>query len=452
MSQSTALSGKEGLRAFMTLWIGEVVSILGTGLSAFAAGIWVYQRTGSVTSFSLISLVVILPSFLFSPFAGALVDRWDRRRIMVMSNLGQCFITSFLALLLFAGRLEYWHIYVVGIIASILALFNKLAFETAITSLLSAEDFGRASGLMQIGPAAAQILSPLIAGGLLALIRFQGLLLIDSLTFLFAIGTLFMVRIPPRVRGDGEAQLAKTPLYKEATFGWSYIARRRGLLGLLAFFALINFVIGLSGVTLTPLLMGFTSPQMIAVVAAVSSTGMLLGSIAMGIWGGPKRPVYGVLGFGLILGLGFIVIGWQTSIVVIVATGFLIQFVAPAAFGSNQAIWLSKTPAEIQGRVFAVRTMVQSSIIPLAYIAGGPLADRVFSPLLVAGGPWAGTIGRLLGVGPNRGIGLMLVVMGLLTVLVSAAGYVYSPLRQVDTEVPDVTSTTAGQIVAEQTS
>src|SRR5262249_34917161 len=250
-----------------------------------------------------------------------------------------------------------------------------------------------------------------------------------SFTFLFAVATLFIVRIPARNGVRATEQIAKTPqknsLYNEATFGWGYIARRRGLLGLLLFFALLYFMIGLSTVTLTPLLLGFTSPQVIAIATAVSSTGMLVGSIAMGIWGGPKRAVHGVLSFGLILALGFMVIGFETSVFVVVAAGFIIQFAAPAAFGSNQTIWLSKTPAEVQGRVFAVRMMVQSSITPLAYLAGGPLADRVFGPLLVATGPWSGTVGRFMGVGPGRGIGLMLVVMGVLTLLASIAAYVY---------------------------
>src|SRR5262245_48580701 len=102
MIQSTADSDKRGMKSFLTIWIGEVVSILGTGLSAFAAGIWVYQRSGSVTKFSLISLCVFLPNLLFAPLVGALVDRWERRRIMIVANLGQCLLVVFLALLLFA--------------------------------------------------------------------------------------------------------------------------------------------------------------------------------------------------------------------------------------------------------------------------------------------------------------------------------------------------------------
>ncbi|HKV37667.1 MAG TPA: MFS transporter, partial [Blastocatellia bacterium] len=257
-----------------------------------------------------------------------------------------------------------------------------------------------------------------------------------------------LVKIPapdaqaePASPGEGAAHHAFS--IKGTTYGWTYVVARRGLLGLLVFSAVLNLAIGLSGVTLTPLLLSICSAKAVGTIAAFGAFGMLIGSIGMGVWGGPKRRVHGVLGFGLLLGIGFVVTGLQISPIVIALASFAIQLFAPITFSSNQAIWLSKTPSDVQGRVFAVRTMVQSCSLPIAYLAGGPLGDRIFKPLLVAGGPLANTVGRVVGVGPARGIGLMFIVVGLAMLVASFAGYLYSPLRHIDDRLPDMTTSPA---------
>jgi MFS transporter, DHA3 family, macrolide efflux protein len=176
-------------------------------------------------------------------------------------------------------------------------------------------------------------------------------------------------------------------------------------------------------------------------VLSIGGVGMLAGSLVMGVWGGPKRRVYGVLGARLVQGLVFFLGGLQPSAPLIAGASFIFLFAYSILVGSIQALFQSKVAPDVQGRVFAVRRMIVWSSMSLAYLVAGPLADHVFEPLLAANGPLAGSIGRLIGAGPGRGIGLLFMVMGILTMLATAVGYLYPRLRRVEDELPDMIAT-----------
>lgn len=427
-----------GFLTFLTVWFGQVISVLGTGLTAFALGVWVYQRTGSVTLFALMSTAAILPGLIASPFAGAFVDRWDRRWVMIVSNVLSSLNILAVALLLYAGRLEIWHIYIALMLNSIAGAFHQPAFSASTTLLVSKEHYGRASGMVQLGVAIAQIAAPLLAGLLMATIEIWGAVLVDGATFLFAMLSLLVVRIPrPPVTSEGAA--ARGKLRQEATFGLRYIAARPGLLGLLLFLALTNFTVGIVQVLLTPLVLSFAAPAVLGQVLSVGGIGMLLGGIIVSIWGGPRRRVLGILGFALLQGVMLMLGGLQPSALLIGGATAVFLFSTMFINSCNQAIWQSKVPPDLQGRVFSIRMMVAWSSLPLAYLSAGPLADYVFEPLMAAGGPLAGSVGQLIGVGPGRGIGLLAGILGILVILSVIAGYVYPRLRFLERELPDVT-------------
>jgi hypothetical protein len=161
---------------------------------------------------------------------------------------------------------------------------------------------------------------------------------------------------------------------------------------------------------------------------------MLVGSVALSVWGGPRRRIRGVLGFAAVFGLCLILMGMRPSIPLIAAASFGLLFTAPIILGCNRAIWLSQTPPNMQGRVGSIRMMIEWSATPLAYLIAGPLADKIFEPLLAAGGPLAGSLGKFMGVGPGRGIGLMVMTLGALVLLLTTAGCMNSQLRNVETE------------------
>lgn len=425
-----------GMGAFATIWLGQLVSIIGSGLTDFAIGIWVYQRTGSVTKFALVTLSFSIPRLLVTLLAGALVDRWDRRLIMILSDAGSALCTLALALLLLAGRLEVWNLCLIIALSSIFGVFHRLAFTAATVFLVPKRHLGRASGMTQTGQAVAQIVAPLLAGELLLTGGLLGVLVIDCATFLVALLALLLVRVPsPAASAEGAA--GGGSLRREIAGGWRYIKARSGLLRLLLFFTVINFSVGLSTVLFMPLLLSFASIQTASLIISLGSVGLLAGSLAMSLWGGPDRRVYGVLGFGLLLGLCLVLAGSRPSAWLVAAATFGVLFTPPIINGCSQAIWQSKTPPDLQGRVLSVRMLIGWSASPLAYAAAGPLADNVFEPLLAPGGALAGSLGRLIGVGQGRGIGLLFIAAGVVTTLAALGGFLSPRLRMLEDELPD---------------
>jgi MFS family permease len=425
------------MASFFAMWLGLTLSALGNFLSSFALGVWVYQATGSVTLQGLILFFGTAPALLASPFAGVLVDRWDRRLAMMVSAAGTGLASLVLALLFFAGHLEPWTIYA-GVAAS--AAFQSLrwpAMSAATTQLVPKAQFGRATGLIQFGLSAAQVLGPLAGALLLQGIGLGGVLVADFGASLLALAALVPLAVGRPAAGR-PADRSREPWLAELAVGWRYIAARRGLLGLLALFAATNFALGLVLVLTTPLVLSFTSVEVLGTIQSVAGAGMLAGGVAMALWGGPKKRVAGIVGLLGLQGVTLLLAGARSDAVLIGAAAFGFFFFFPLVSGCSQVIWLAKVAPEVQGRVFATRRMVALASVPVASLAAGPLADRVFEPLLAPGGPLAPTVGQILGVGPGSGIRLLLLVLALLLFATVAVAAASRSLMRVEQELPDL--------------
>ncbi len=424
------------MRKFIIIWFSQLVSLIGSGLTNFAIGIWVYQHTGSATQFALISVFSILPSILITPLAGALVDRWNRRWAMLFSDAGAVISTLAIALLLFAGRLEVWHIYLCVAVSSIFSTFHRLAYTTTITLLVPKRHLSRASGMLQMARAVSRLFSPMLAGALIVAIQIQGIVLIDCVTFLFAVTAQLFVRFPkPKILVEDKVE--KGLLLHELVYGWTYIATRPSLCGLLIFFTASNFLTGVVSVLFNPLVLTFTSVTVLGTVFSIGGSGMLLGGLVMSVWGGHKHRIYSILSFTLLNGLCVLLAGFKPSVAVFCVAIFIYFFGVAIVNASIGAIWQSKVAPTLQGRVFAMRNMFILVSLPLAYLIAGPLADKVFEPLLAVGGPLAGSIGQVIGVGQGHGIALLFIVLGILTMLTAFGGYLYLPLRLLEEKLPD---------------
>ncbi|HET9228777.1 MAG TPA: MFS transporter [Thermoanaerobaculia bacterium] len=424
-----------GAPAFGLVWLGQLVSSVGSGLTGFALGLWVFQKTGSVTQYAAIAFFGALPGLLAAPLAGVLVDRWDRRQVMLWANLGSGFRTLAVAGLMWADRLQIWHVYVAVAVASVFRTFHLTSYIAATTLLVPKKHLARAGGMTQFGQAAAETLAPLLAGLLVTLVGVAGVLLIDFVTFLVAVATLALVHIPrPPASAAGRANRSMT---QEAAYGWQFIRERTGLRGLLIYFAMLNLVLSMVSVLIVPLVLSVADAVTLGRVLAVSSAGLLAGSIMMAVTGGPKPHIHGVLGFGLLFGAGMVLVGLRPDPWLMAAGLFITMFGAPVINGASQAIWQTKVPPDVQGRVFAMRRMLAQFTAPLGHLAAGPLADRVFLPLLLPGGALAGSLGPVLGIGPGRGIALLFITVALLPILVSLWGYAQPRVRRVEEDLPD---------------
>lgn len=440
------------MRGFLIIWLGELISMLGSGLTGFALGVWIYQETGLATPFAITVLLGTLPRILLSPIAGSLADRWNRRWIMILSDTGSALVTLLAFFLLQGDSLQIWMIYLISVLYSIFGAFQEPAYTASITMLVPKKDLARASGLGSLGQALESLLTPVAAGFLFVAIGLRGIILIDFLTFFFAIGALLLVHIPqPEYRPPGDVAggaasegnqpqaQPKTGLWADAVFGWRYLRARSGLFGLLWFYALVNFFLNFSMVLLGPMLLSQHTPREYGLVQMVIGAGTLAGSLVLSAWGGPKgRKIPTVIGFIALCSAGLLLAGISSSVVLIGAGLFLMLFSVPIASGSSQVIFQAKVAPDVQGRVFAIRSMISRSVTPLAFALAGPLADRLLEPLMAAQGALGSSfLGSLFGSGPGRGIGIGFVFSGLCLLAACALAYANPRLRLLEDELPD---------------
>jgi DHA3 family macrolide efflux protein-like MFS transporter len=428
------------MRAFNTVWIGQTVSLLGSSMSGFALGVWVFVQTGSAVGFALNLLLDMLPRALLSTFAGLLADRYDRRRIMMFADLGACLATVAAALLFAGGKLLPWHVYLLTALDASASAMQGPAFGAAITQLVPKEKFGRANGMLQLGEAIGQIAAPVLAGMVFAAYGLATVLAIDMATFLFAFSSLMAIRLP-RLQASGLDDASSHANWTtQLAQAIRYLRPRQGLIGLMVLFAMVNFFVGVAEALLTPMVLLFTTPDVLGRIMTVGGLGMLIGSIAFTATGGGRRRIFVVFGGYAALGTAVILAGSGPSADRIGAAVFLAFLAVPVVMGASQTILQAKIAPEIQGRVFGLRMALNTLAFAMAYPLSGWLADAVFEPFMASGSRLAGSIGGLIGFGPGRGMGLLFVLTGILAVVTALSALALPRVRRVELELPDWTN------------
>ena len=424
------------MKIFSIIWVGQLLSLIGSGLTSFALGIWIYKQNESVTQLTLISLFTTIPGLVTGPLIGALVDRWDRRLVMIVSDLISALTIMSMALLYFSNLLAFWHICLGVAINSISGAFFWPAYHASTAILVPTKQLGRAGGMNEIAYAATQLIAPILGAALLNGIGLSAIFMLDGISFLLALSTLLFVRVP--TLQSAEPAKPRAALWREALYGWTYIRARHGLVALLVFAVVTRFVMGSVNILATPLVLAFSTEQVLGTIMSVGGVGAVIGSIAMTSWGGPKRRIYGVLGGELVGGICILVAGLKPSIPLFGVAIFVYLLRWPIGLICNQAIWLSKVAPEVQGRVLSIRQLVGFSALPLSYLVSGPLVDRVLEPLFSAEGGLTNSVGQVIGTGPGRGIAFLFVLMGTLTIIASIVGFLNPRLRLVEQELPDL--------------
>ncbi len=429
------------MRTFFIVWLGQVVSLLGTKLTEFALGFWIldqtYQDTGTITQFALTILFMYLPKVIISPIAGVIVDRWNRRYAMIMSDFGTGLITIVILALVWSNNLAVWHIYLALIASSSLNAFQQPAYTAAIAQIVPPKNLSRANGMVQASFAIAKIAAPAIAGLLLNYFGLKTVLSIDLTTFCIAIITLFSVKFPEFKRFSKAKTRVIDRVVADAVAGWNYIVGRPGLVRLVCFIAISYFTMGMIEVVLWPLLYQPGSTEELGLVLSVGGCGMLLGSVLMSVWSGPSNRIKAIIGFVGLQGAIVLIGGLKTSPIVLAVGIFGYLFSQPIIVSCNQAIWQSKVPSRLQGRVFALQQTLERSLAVCAYLLAGPLVDNVLNPLMAEGGIVARAIGKIVNTGMGQGVPLLLVILGMINLMVVAIAYREPRLRHLERELPD---------------
>jgi len=386
----------------------------------------------------LVGFFAFAPTVFVSPFAGALVDRWNRKFVMMLSDLAAVMSTMVVFLLFFTGNLQIWHLYITGAFSGAFGAFQFPAYSAAVTTMVSKKQYGRASGMLSMAQFGSNILAPVLAVILLTTIGIPGILAIDMVTFLVAIGALLLVHIPqPAVTEEGRK--SKGSFWKESVYGFRYIVKRPSLLALQLIFFTVNLVVTFATTVMAPMLLARTGNDatVLGIVQSAIGLGGIVGSILLSIWGGPKRRIHGVL-IGLTLAMvGILLLGLGRSPLIWALSAFFTLLFVPILNGSTQAIWQAKVAPDVQGRVFAARLMISQLSVPVAMLVSGPLADQVFEPAMMPGGSLAPLFSELVGTGPGAGMSLMFVIAGALGILIGLGGYAFRVVRNVEDILPD---------------
>ncbi len=423
----------EGAKTFSVVWFGQLTSLLGSSMTRFGLAIWVYQETGSATQLALIVMASRVPMLLVSPFVGALVDRWDRRTAMLVSDTGAAVGTLATMLLVITGSLEIWHLYVTLSFSGLFAAFQFPAYSAAVTLLVPKEHYARASGMVQLAGSVGGVVAPILAATVVVTAGLGPLFIADVASYLVAVATLLVVRFPG-VEPSERRGRGITGLLEEAAEGLSFITARRGLLILLLSFLMVNFAFAFQGVLTIPLLLNLTSEQTAGLIVSLGAGGVAVGSLTLTAWGGPENKVLGVYLPIMAMGVGLVMMGLRPSVWLVAAGLLLMLGTHPIAGGSSQAIWQAKVPPQLQGRVFAIRQISAISASPIAFLSAGVLADRVFEPMFATDGS---LLTGIFGSGPGRGIGFLFACTGIVAIAITTWALRHPRIRRLDHEVPD---------------
>lgn len=439
-AEEKTINQPRGMRAFTIVWVGQFVSLMGTAMTNFAIPIYIFTETQRVQELALLGMAFMIPLIVMSPFAGAIVDRSNRKLMMMISDLAAGAMTILVLILFSTGRLEIWQLYITAAVSGAFQAFQWPAYSAAISVMLPKKQYGRANGLLSLAESGSTIAAPLLAGALLGFIGLRGILFLDIATFSIAIFTLLLVHIPQPPR-TAEGAAGQGNLLHEAWYGFQYILDRRSLLGLQLVFMAGNFLASIAFVAL-PALILFRSDNnevILGTVQSIGGIGGVIGALVMSAWGGPKKLVHGVLiGWFLSSLFGTVLFGLGQSLVIWAIAAFISLFFMPIINGSNQAIWQAKVAPDVQGRVFSARRLIAWATNPLAALIAIPLADNIFGPAFETGGSLSETaLATVVGTGPGAGISLMFIITGLLAALVGLAGYLFPAIRNVEELLPD---------------
>lgn len=422
-------------RSFLILWFGQTISAIGTNATYYGLGIWTFQETGSTSALSLIILAALFPQLVVLPFTGALIDRYDRRMLMLISDSGAALATGVLVVMFASDRLT---VVSLGVFVAIGSLFQGIqapAVNAVATQLIGSEDRGRAAGLSQVGRAVPTVFGPIIAGTMVAAVGIVGVFFVDLVTFVVAVGTLWMVTIPTTkrtvagLRGLGSVR-------SEAAAALRYLRTKPGLIYLMVYVAFANFALAFFNVYIFPVLLGLGDERLLGIVAGLGSGGMVAGAALMSVWGGPRRRMPLVYFGGMAMAAGMLAFGLARSAVALGAALVLLFFALAVGNSSTHPIWMAKVEEDLQGRVFSIRRFVSAVTMPVSYVLAGPFVDALLNPLVEPGD--TGLFPSLVGTGEGRGAAAGIVIIAIVGMVTTISGWSVPALRNIESELPDV--------------
>jgi MFS family permease len=411
------------MRTFTIVWLGQMVSAIGSYMTHFAIAIWIWQQTNQATALALIVFCGQISSILATILAGSIVDRFSRKIAIVSSDAVAAISTVCILALYLSGNLQIWHLYVVEVVNGAFVEIQELAYSVAVSTMVPPKHYTRASSMNSMYHYGSIIFAPALAGVLYYIIGLQGILTIDLATFAVAVGAIAFVTIPQPKLESREPMNLKA-IVADTLYGCRYILSNPFLLAILGWVSLFWLFHDFGGALYAAMILARSGgdAKVLASLSSAAGIGGLVGSVAIAVWGGPKRRVNGLF-WGMIgAGLSKTIFGLGRSVAVWVPAQFCSSLNFPMLGSADDAIWMEKVEATDRGRVFAVRSLVRLIVGAIAPLTAGILADIAFEPAMRSGGVLAPVFGWLVGTSAGSGMALLYSFSALGLLAVGALG------------------------------
>ncbi|NBK78479.1 MFS transporter [bacterium D16-76] len=412
----------KSLKPYLLLWGTQSLSSLGSAMTGYALILWLYRQSGSALETAMLSICSYAPYVLVSIFAGALSDRWDKKRTMLVCDLLAAVSTVLVLVLLKNGLLVPWHIYVLNAVNGLMNTMQQPASDVAATLLVPPEYYQKTSGLRSFSSSLNTILHPVIASALFGFFGMGMVIAVDLATFAIAFATLlFFIHIPEISDGDNPRE----NLLAAAKSGLHWLRANRLIMNLILFLAFINLVASAYNAALPAMLLSRENggETVLGLVNAVTGTASLVGGVIATLLPMPKNRVRVICGALMVsMGTENFLLAFGRTPWVWCAGAVFGWLLIPLMNANMDVVFRSTIPVDMQGRVYSCRNTLQFFTIPLGYFLGGLLVDRVFEPLMAAVSSGS-LLAFLFGSGKGSGAAALFFVLGLAGVLVCLAFY-----------------------------
>lgn len=417
------------MRIFTLIWFGQLVSTIGSYMTFFALTLWAWEVTGSATALALSGFFFQLPGIPMNLVAGLIVDRFNRKRLMLLGDGISAIATITIGLLYLTNALQIWHFYLLALMAGGFSQIQLLAYKASMSLIVPKQQYTRANSMGAIVHYGSNIVGPALAGVLYPLISLSGIVVIDLATFGIAFLTLLVAPIP---QPQPQETTQKETWSNKLTFGFRQIWQQPSLRALVLVTVLFTFAHDMGGAVLSPMILARTngSAQALASVSAAAGIGGVAGALVTSVWGGPKRRIHGMLAGYIGAGLSKTVFGLGQSLRIWVPAQVCSSLNFPLLGSTRDALWMGAIPSEQQGRVFAANSLAIKIVSAIAVLIAGPLADKVLSPVMMT--DLAGVLKAGFGTGPSAGVALLYTLCALAIVMLGISGFFIPDLRMIE--------------------
>mgnify|MGYP001690116743 FL=1 len=422
------------MKNFYKLWLGELISNIGSGMTAFALSVYVYEKTGSVSYVSLITLLSFMPSIILSPIGGLLADRYDRRLLMIIGDLFSGLGLIYILWSIQAGEKSIVPIFIGITFSSIFTSLLEPSYRATLTDILEEENYAKASGLIQVVGSAKYLISPVIAGIVLSVADIRVILLLDILTFITTCLMIFLVRKSM----NSETQNYKKDSFKGLLEGLFIIKENRGVYFLVIIMFFVCFFMGFIQILIRPMILALSNVKTAGMMESICAVGLLIGSLWIGI-AGIKKNYSKILAVACFFcGIFMSMTGVNENLAIIGISTFLFFSTLPFMNSCADVLVRVSIPNELQGRVWGLISLITQMGTVAAYIISGVMADYVFEPMFNKNGILVKNIGIIIGTGKGRGIGFMLILSGMGMLIMAIVIWKNREIREVSEKCVDL--------------